>query len=240
MAKPQNPAPARILRARGRPELLREPEVQVLDLAFDEAGVRVSGGTVHAAEAVGMSVSSVRVHIKRAVARVERAESSRPGVTALLRQDAETLLTDAVDVAGLAAGEDLAYGLEAAGLADVRTSDWPVFRLLQASGPLPVNALAQKLGITQQATSKAVRLMEYRGYTALADSPSDGRVREVCLTPEAFHVIDLGARWAAEHHAHAVDRWGEIRVRQAVTLLTEFAAGCSRSGAKGRDLMSGR
>jgi len=236
MAKPQNPAPERILRARGRPDLLREPEAQVLEVAFDAAGVKVS----RAAAAVGMSPSSLRFHVARAVARVERVEASRPGVSALLHQDAETLLTEAVDVAGLAAAEDLAYGLGAAGLADIRASDWPVFRVLQASGPLSVTTLAGALGITQQATSKAVRELGDRGYAALADSPTDRRAREVCLTPKAFRAIELGARWAAEHQARAIDRWGERRVRQAVTLLTEFAAGCSRSGGKGRDLMSGR
>jgi len=177
--------------------------------------------------------------VMAAVARVERAGHERE-VAPRQRTGVGMFLTDAIDVAGLAASEDLAHRLDIEGFGDVRVSDWPVFRLLLANGAVPIGALSRLLGISQQATSKAVFLMECRGYVARVAPTEDQRIREVLLTAQAYDAIDIGAQWATERHAQAVERWGDTQVQHVLTFLIQFADGCDRSEGRGRDLRSGR
>lgn len=103
---------------------------------------------------------------------------------------------DAVRAAGLAAGGDLAWWLIDNGFYDVRATDWPVLQLVER-GPLGMCALAVPLGITQQATSKAVTCLERRGYVDRIRPQSDRRRHETVLTSAGRGLLVLGVRRSA-------------------------------------------
>ena len=66
-------------------------------------------------------------------------------------------------------------------MGDLRFADGVVFQHL-VPGPIAIGALAERLGVTQQAASKAVADLERRGYVERAAGAADGRVRHVSLT----------------------------------------------------------
>jgi DNA-binding MarR family transcriptional regulator len=49
-------------------------------------------------------------------------------------------------------------------------------------GPRPIGEIAENLGVTSQAISKAVRELEALGYVDRSGDAADGRVRRVALT----------------------------------------------------------
>jgi len=151
---------------------------------------------------------------------------------------AERPLADAILAAGLAVSDDRASRLERAGFADVRATDWAILRLLPHGG-VPVSHLARPLEITQQATSKAIRSLEHRDYVTRLGALDDNRVREVWLTARGWALLAAADRWAGDHHARAVDRWGLHDVRRAATLLTGVVAASARYSGPGRNLRSG-
>ncbi|MEZ4239345.1 MAG: MarR family transcriptional regulator [Myxococcota bacterium] len=59
-----------------------------------------------------------------------------------------------------------------------------------------IGELAERLGVTQQAASKAVAELEGLGYVARAADPADSRVRRVSLTARGWDAVERarGAR----------------------------------------------
>ena len=72
--------------------------------------------------------------------------------------------------AGLALNERVTERLHAAGFDDVRFSHGFVFQHL-VPGPLAVGALARRMGVSQQAASKAAAELERLGYVERAPDP---------------------------------------------------------------------
>jgi DNA-binding MarR family transcriptional regulator len=70
-------------------------------------------------------------------------------------------------------------------------------------GALPISALAERLGVTQQAASKTVAEMEAAGYLTREADPADGRVRRVALSAQGRKAVD-DARTARRALADAV------------------------------------
>jgi DNA-binding MarR family transcriptional regulator len=152
----------------------------------------------------------------------------------------ERRLTDAISVAGIAGSEDLAYRLAATGFDDLRASDWPILRLVLRRGPLSMGALSEALGVTKQATGKAVSDLSRREYVIRVGHAGDKRRKRVELAPRAFAALEAEEQWAAEHEARAVERWGADDVRRTIAILVRFAEDGQRFPGVGRDLRSGR
>ena len=125
--------------------------------------------------------------------------------------------------AGWALADEVQRRLAADGHGDLRFADGFVFQHLVA-GPLPIGALAERLGVTQQAASKSVADLERRGYVARTPDPADARARLVALTDRGRAAIEGGRRHRAEIADELAQRFGPRRVEAARRVLTETIA----------------
>jgi DNA-binding MarR family transcriptional regulator len=133
-------------------------------------------------------------------------------------------LSLAATFAGWAMTDAIQRRLAEQGFDDVRSADGVVFQHLLAA-PTAIGALAERLGVTQQATSKAVADLERRGYVERTPDPSDARARVVRLTRRGDVVIEA-ARAAREELARELaERHGAARVDDARRLLLEVVDG---------------
>src|SRR3712207_2346212 len=95
--------------------------------------------------------------------------------------------------AGWAMADEVQRRIAADGMGDLRFADGFVFQHL-VPGPLPIGALAERMGVTQQGASKAVADLERRGYVERAADERDARVRTVRLTERGHAAIEAGRR----------------------------------------------
>lgn len=126
--------------------------------------------------------------------------------------------------AGWAMADELQRRLGADGFADIRFADGFVFQHL-VEEPRTIGALADRLGVTQQAVSKSVADLERRGYVARTADPDDARARRVALTARGRDAIE-----AARRHREAIvdelaEQLGPRRVEGARRLLLDVIAG---------------
>jgi DNA-binding MarR family transcriptional regulator len=122
--------------------------------------------------------------------------------------------------AGWALADEVQRRIAADGLDDLRLADGVVFQHLVA-GPRTIGSLAERLGVTQQAASKAVADLERRGYVKREADPGDRRARQVALTERGDAAIAAGRRHRAAVGAELADRLGAERVEAARTALLE-------------------
>jgi DNA-binding MarR family transcriptional regulator len=127
-------------------------------------------------------------------------------------------------LAALFAGQVLAdtvrERLEARGFAGLRFSHgFLVQRLVEAEQSIA--ALAEALGVTQQAISKTVTELERLGYVRRRADPRDARVRLVALTDRGRAAVDAAREERAAVVAELRDRLGPRRVDAATRLLRE-------------------
>jgi DNA-binding MarR family transcriptional regulator len=152
----------------------------------------------------------------------------------------EADLSLASQFAGWAMADEIQRRLAEDGFADLRFADGFVFQHL-VGGPVTIGALADRLGVTQQAASKSVADLERRGYVERAADPEDARARLVALTARGRAAIG-GAR---EHRAalagELADRLGARRVDAARRLLLEVIAALGGEAAvRGRRVRAPR
>jgi len=126
--------------------------------------------------------------------------------------------------AGWAMADEIARRLGAAGYGDVRFADGVLFQHL-VEAPRTIGALAARLGVTQQAASKAVADLERRGYVERTADPDDARARLVRLTARGEGVIAEGRRVRAALVAELAAEHGPRRVEAARRLLVDVLAG---------------
>jgi DNA-binding MarR family transcriptional regulator len=129
--------------------------------------------------------------------------------------------------AGLALNEQVAERLRAAGFEDVRFSHGFVFQHL-VPGPLPVGELARRMGVSQQAASKAAAELERLGYVERAPDPADARVRRLALSARGRDAVAAGrvARAeVAEALGAALGRERTTALRAALLDALEAAGG---------------
>ena len=126
--------------------------------------------------------------------------------------------------AGWALADELQRRLADQGFEDVRFGDGVVFQHL-VEGPLGIGALGSRLGVTQQAASKAVADLERRGYVERTADPDDARARLVRLTARGEGVIAEGRRVRAALVAELAAEHGPRRVEAARRLLVDVLAG---------------
>src|SRR5205085_1943922 len=107
------------------------------------------------------------------------------------------------------------------GMGDLRFNDGAVFQHVLA-GPLSITALAGRMGVTQQAASKAVAQLERRGLLERRASPTDARTRLLHLTAAGRATIEAGRRYRAVLEDELAAEFGADRVADARTLLAEI------------------
>jgi DNA-binding MarR family transcriptional regulator len=120
--------------------------------------------------------------------------------------------------AGWAMADEVQRRLAADGMEDLRFADGFVFQHL-VGGPLPIGALAERLGVSQQAASKTVADLERRGYAARERDPADARSRLVALTARGEAAIAAARDHRAALEAGLAERLGPRRVEQTRRLL---------------------
>jgi len=89
------------------------------------------------------------------------------------------------------------------------------------AGPQTIGALAERLGVSQQAASKAVADLERRGYVRREADPADGRARRAALTARSEDAIAAGRRHRAAVEAELAERLGARRVEAARRTLLD-------------------
>ena len=125
--------------------------------------------------------------------------------------------------AGWAMADEVQRRIAADGMGDLRFADGVVFQHL-VPGPIPIGTLAERLGVTQQAASKAVADLEKRGYVERAAGAADGRVRHVSLTERGRAAIEAGRRHRAALQDELAEKLGPRRAEAARRLLADVAA----------------
>ncbi|MGW1346641.1 MarR family winged helix-turn-helix transcriptional regulator [Kribbella sp. NPDC002412] len=121
---------------------------------------------------------------------------------------------------GWALADELQRRLAVEGFEDSRFADGVVFQHL-VSGPLTISALAERLGVSQQAASKSVVDLEKRGYLSREPDPADARARQVILTSRGEGVIAAARRHRAALDSELRQALGADRVEQARLLLVD-------------------
>lgn len=121
---------------------------------------------------------------------------------------------------GWALADELQRRLAVEGFEDSRFADGVVFQHL-VSGPLTISALAERLGVSQQAASKSVVDLEKRGYLSREPDPADARARQVVLTSRGEGVIAAARRHRAALDSELRQALGADRVEQARLLLVD-------------------
>jgi DNA-binding MarR family transcriptional regulator len=101
---------------------------------------------------------------------------------------------------------------------DVRYSHGFLIQQL-VEGPRPIGEIAENLGVTSQAISKAVRELEAQGYVDRCGDPADGRVRRVALTEKGRAVLEASREIRAQLNAELAATLGPERAAAAARAL---------------------
>lgn len=93
------------------------------------------------------------------------------------------------------------HSLRSVALLNLDLTDFAVLEALLHKGPLPVNTIGAKVGLTSGSISVAVDRLERRGLVARKDDPEDRRARIVHLTSQGRELI----KSAFSKHAAAME-----------------------------------
>lgn len=136
--------------------------------------------------------------------------------------------------AGWAMTDEVQRRLAEQGFGDLRFNDGVVIQHVLAA-PLSITALAERMGVTQQAASKAVADLERRGLLRREPDPGDARTKLLHLTEHAHQAVAAtrGLRQGLQDELGA--EYGKERVEDARELLASIIG---RFG--GEDAIRGR
>ncbi|MEQ0561185.1 MarR family transcriptional regulator [Amycolatopsis sp. NEAU-NG30] len=123
--------------------------------------------------------------------------------------------------AGWAMTDEVQRRLAAQGYGDLRFNDGVVIQHVLAA-PLSITALAERMGVTQQAASKAVADLERRGLLRREPDPADARTKLLHLTEHARNAVEATRALRQELHRELEDEYGVGRVAEAKTLLASI------------------
>ena len=122
--------------------------------------------------------------------------------------------------AGQTIADEVRDRIEERGFVGLRVSHgFVVQRLIERERS--IYALANSLGITQQAVSKTVSELERLGYVLRRPAPDDARVRLVSLTDRGRAAVDAAREERAAVEAELRERIGPRRVAAATRVLRE-------------------
>jgi len=120
--------------------------------------------------------------------------------------------------AGWAMTDEVQRRLAGRGFGDLRFNDGVVIQHVLAA-PLSITALAERMGVTQQAASKAVADLERRGLLRRDPDPADARTKLLHLTDHALAAVEATRVLRQELQQELVTEYGAGRVEDARTLL---------------------
>src|SRR5690349_18012013 len=95
-----------------------------------------------------------------------------------------------------------AHALKNIGSLGLGLSDFAVLEVLLHKGPLPVNAIGEKVRLTSGSVSVAIDRLEAKGLVERRNDPGDRRTRVVHLTGAGRKLIDC----AFAQHAEAMEQ----------------------------------
>jgi DNA-binding MarR family transcriptional regulator len=120
--------------------------------------------------------------------------------------------------AGWAMTDEVQRRLTAQGFGDLRFNDGVVIQHVLAA-PLSITALAERMGVTQQAASKAVADLERRGLLRREPDPADARTKLLHLTEHARSAVEATRALRADLQDELVAEYGAERIADARALL---------------------
>ncbi len=125
--------------------------------------------------------------------------------------------------AGWAMTDDVQRRLAADGHGELRFNDGVVIQHVLA-GPLSISALAERMGVTQQAASKAVADLERRELLTRETSPDDARIKLLRLTSRGEAAVRAARVHRAALDAELAEHFGADRIAETRELLTALLA----------------
>ncbi len=120
--------------------------------------------------------------------------------------------------AGWAMTDEVQRRLAARGFGELRFNDGVVIQHVLAA-PLSITALAERMGVTQQAASKAVADLERRGLLRREPDPADARTKLLHLTAHALAAVEATRELRQHLQDEVVAEYGAERVEAARELL---------------------
>ncbi len=85
-----------------------------------------------------------------------------------------------------------------------------------------VNSVAHTIGIDQSGASRLIKSATAAGCLVREASASDGRRRELSLTPAGGSMLDRAHRWQEEIFRHLSADWPERRRREFQQAMTDL------------------
>ena len=104
------------------------------------------------------------------------------------------------------------------GFGDLRFNDGVVIQHVLAA-PLSITALAERMGVTQQAASKAVADLERRNLVRREPDPDDARTKLLHLTEHARDAVEATRTLRKDLQEELLAEYGADRVEEARKLL---------------------
>ncbi len=120
--------------------------------------------------------------------------------------------------AGWAMTDEVQRRLAGQGFGELRFNDGVVIQHVLAA-PLSITALADRMGVTQQAASKAVADLERRGLVRREPGPADARTKLLHLTEHALAAVEATRVLRRELQEELIAEHGAERVDDARALL---------------------
>jgi DNA-binding MarR family transcriptional regulator len=102
-------------------------------------------------------------------------------------------------------------------------------------GPRSIGELAERMGVTQQAASKAAGELERLGYVERRPDPADARVRRVALSARGVEAVARTREIRAGLEAELVELLGARRIaelKEATWAVLEWTGGAAAVRAR--------
>lgn len=120
--------------------------------------------------------------------------------------------------AGWAMTDEVQRRLTENDFGDLRFNDGVVIQHVLAA-PLSITALAERMGVTQQAASKAVADLERRGLLNRRPGPADARTKLLHLTGHARRAVEATRILREDLETELKEEFGAARVEETKELL---------------------
>jgi DNA-binding MarR family transcriptional regulator len=76
----------------------------------------------------------------------------------------------------------------------IQAAQFPFLAVIDRLGPLTVGDIAEAVGVTQPAATRALAQLESEGFVEIAQAKDDQRRKSVQLTKQGKRIVDLGKR----------------------------------------------
>ncbi len=100
-----------------------------------------------------------------------------------------------------------------------------MFLLAHCAGPLPINEIASKLGLSVAATGRNIDQLVKLGIVERQENPDDRRVKLVSLSPQGFEIADQQIEQKRQAVRAFVDRLSATEAENLTQALRPILAG---------------